>query len=246
MSTGSNRERVLAVLRVSSVPLDDDQLSARAGVQPRQTVNMVCRRLEREGVLKRYVGVDGKIVNELAALATNAAPGDEQHVDDPVVRNAPGAAAVTSQLKHPAPPGNSDEQRAAERVMLDLLGADLGMVLNPTRIPVPSGEWVEVDGADTDRTVVVECWAHQGAPKSAQRNKVLSDAFKLSWIGAVLYPRPRRILCLSDPAAAAPFLPAARTWAARALHDLSIDVIVVTLPDTVRDSILNAQRRQYR
>jgi hypothetical protein len=27
MTTGSNRDRVLAVLRVSTVPLDDDQLS---------------------------------------------------------------------------------------------------------------------------------------------------------------------------------------------------------------------------
>ena len=57
--------------------------------------------------------------------------------------------------------------------------------LNPERIPVPSGERVEVDGVDAHRTVVVECWAHQGAPKPAQRNKVLSHAFKLSWIGTL-------------------------------------------------------------
>lgn len=51
---------------------------------------------------------------------------------------------------------------------------------------------------------------------------------------------------ISDPAAAAPFLPTARTWATRALHDLRIEVIIVTLPDTIRASILEAQRRQYR
>lgn len=109
-----------------------------------------------------------------------------------------------------------------------------------------SGERVELDGTDAEHTVIVECWAHQSAPKAAQRHKVLSDAFKLHWIGTVLSPTPRRIICLSDTAAAAPFLPTARTWAARALHDLGIEVIIVTLPETVRHAVLDAQRPQYR
>lgn len=247
MSTGSNRDRILAVLRISNVPLDDDQLSTRAGVQPRQTVNQVCRQLERDGVVRRYVGVDGKIVNELVVPAReDTAAGGDRRIDVPVVGGPPAAAAAVEQVDGPlVPRGSSAEQRAAERVMLDLLGSELGITLNPARITVPSGERVEVDGADPERRVLVECWAHQGAPKAAQRHKVLSDGFKLSWIGTALYPRARRILCLSDPIAAAPFLPTARTWAARALHDLKIEVIVVTLPDTLRNTILEAQRRQY-
>jgi hypothetical protein len=63
--------------------------------------------------------------------------------------------------------------------------------------------------------------AHQGSPKSAQRHKVLADAFKLTWIATTMSPRPRLILCLSDPLAAAPFLPGARSWAARAFQDLA-------------------------
>ena len=73
------------------------------------------------------------------------------------------------------PPGSSREQRDAERVMLDLLSQQLGSVPNPARLTVPSGERVEVDGADADLSVLVECWAHQGPPKSAQRHKVLAD-----------------------------------------------------------------------
>ena len=130
--------------------------------------------------------------------------------------------------------------------MLDLLGAKLGRALNPARITVPSGERVEVDGADAGRTVLAECWAHQGAPKSAQRHKVLADAFKLAWIATTLYPRPQLILCLSDLLAAAPFLPAARSWAARALQDHGITVCVVSLPDELRQRLLLAQRRQFR
>lgn len=130
--------------------------------------------------------------------------------------------------------------------MLDLLGAQLGRELNPDTITVPSGERVEVDGADAGRTVLAECWAHQGPPKSAQKHKVLADAFKLAWIGTTIYPRPQLILCLSDPLAAAPFLPGARSWASRALQDNRIEVRIVSLPDDLRHRLLEAQHHQYR
>jgi hypothetical protein len=61
-----------------------------------------------------------------------------------------------------------------------------------------------------------------------------------------MYPRPRLILCLTDPLAAAPFLPGGRSWAARAFQDLSVTVSVVDLPTGLRQSLLQAQRRQYR
>jgi hypothetical protein len=105
---------------------------------------------------------------------------------------------------------------------------------------------VEVDGADVDRTVLVECWARQGNPKSAQRHEVLSDALKLAWISSTIYPRPRLILCLSDAVAAAPFLPGSRSWAAQALQDLTIAVHLVDLPEDVRQQLRVAQQRQYR
>lgn len=130
--------------------------------------------------------------------------------------------------------------------MLDLLGDRLGLRLDPARITVPSGARVEIDGADGIRTVLVECWAHQGAAKPAQRHKVLSDAFKLTWIASTIYPRPRLILCLSDPLAAAPFQPSAKSWSAQALADLGITIELVELPPAVRAGIVAAQVRQYR
>jgi hypothetical protein len=75
---------------------------------------------------------------------------------------------------------------------------------------------------------------------------VLSDAFKLTWISTTMYPRPRLVLCLSDPLAAAPFLPTTRSWAARAFQDLGVTISVVDLPADLRQNLLLAQRRQYR
>jgi hypothetical protein len=223
---------------VTSLPLDDDQLADRANIRPRQTVNQICRALQSAGVLRRSTGPDGKIVNELVrphqVESDNLA--DEASVARETLTEPVREAAHYPGVYHALPPGSSREQRDAERLMLDLLATRLCRALEPTTITVPCGARVEVDGADADRTVLVECWAHQGPPKAAQRHKVLSDAFKLTWISSTIYPRPKLILCLSDTAAAAPFLPGARSWAARALGDLAIAVTLVDLPDDVRST----------
>jgi hypothetical protein len=64
------------------------------------------------------------------------------------------ADAAAIQAGHELPPGTRG-QRDAERVMLDLLGQQLGRELNPARLTVPSGERVEVEGADADQSVLV-------------------------------------------------------------------------------------------
>lgn len=245
MSADSHRERVAAAIRISSRPLDDDQVAARTGISPRQTVNQICRALERAGMVQRRPGPDGKIVNEWLGDQDQEPGSTPAPASTPVHgKGTPADPAATANGAVPA--GDSAEQRGAERVMLDLLGTQLGLELNPATITVPSGERVEVDGIDASRTVLTECWAHQGPPKSAQKHKVLADAFKLAWIATTLYPRPQLILCLSDPLAAAPFLPGARSWASRALQDHHITVSVVTLPDDLRQRLLQAQHRQYR
>jgi hypothetical protein len=130
-------------------------------------------------MVRRRLGPDGKVVNEWLGnqeQERGSTPTPAGAIPGPGAPADPGAAPGA----RAAPAGNSGEQRAAERVMLDLLGARLGRELNPATITVPSGERVEVDGADASRAVLAECWAHQGPPKSAQRHKVLADAFKLA------------------------------------------------------------------
>jgi invasion protein IalB len=73
--------------------------------------------------------------------------------------------------------GQSSEQRAAEVHLLAALAEVVGRPLVPTTIQLPSGVRVEVDGADSHRTILVECWAHVGRVKGAQRLEVLTDAF---------------------------------------------------------------------
>jgi hypothetical protein len=118
----------------------------------------------------------------------------------------------------PLPPGHSEEQREAERVMLELLSARLGVNLQPRMIQLPSGVRLEVDGACDDPPIFCEAWAHQGAAKSAQRDKVAKDILKLLILKEaareVGVPTPRLILLFGDAAAARAC--GGRSWKAEA------------------------------
>jgi len=143
----ANRDLVLAMLSTATLPLDDDELSRLTGISPRQTINQVCRRLSAEGLVNREAGPDGRIVNTITRTASGA-----------VVDSDRSCSAVVSA-------GSTHEQRAAESVMLGILGDALGVILSSRRIDHSSGARVEVDGANADLTILVECWAHQGPAK---------------------------------------------------------------------------------
>ena len=142
-------------------------------------------------------------------------------------------------------PGSSLEQRDAERVMLDHLGLRLGVSLHPRRVTHQSGAYVEVDGASEDLRFLVECWAHQGTAKVAQKYKLVNDAVKLAWIAKTLDRRPERlILCVSDERAVAHLR--GRSWQGAAIRDLGVGIEVVDLPASVVETIRAAQKRQFR
>lgn len=140
--------------------------------------------------------------------------------------------------------GDSAEQRAAEVAMLAILARELGLILTGHRFQTPSGARAQVDGLSENPRVLVEAWAHQGPPKSAQKAKVLTDALKLVWLERQFLPGARKILLFSDPAAARHFQ--GRTWAAAAIADFGIELRVIELPAEQQAAIRAAQRRQFR
>ncbi len=296
-------DQILA--EIKHKPLDDDVLAQRLGVDQRQSVNQVARKLEARGLLRRYVGADGKIVNELATVAVptlcgcgcgelvgkNATfrPGhDARHAgnvgralavdaNDPAATAAFAALSTAFQAKangiranHEAAlarkaaidenaaslpargteestldPGDSSAQRLAEPAMLAVLSGELGVELKPRRLHHRDGAKVELDGADDDLTVLVECWAHQGAAKVAQKYKLVNDAMKLQWVASWLDPKPEKlIICVSDELAIKHLR--GKSWQGRAISFAGVDLHVVNLDGAVVDSILDAQKRQFR
>lgn len=124
------------------------------------------------------------------------------------------------------------------------MGARLGVSLVPRTVIRADGVRVELDGADVDCAVPVECWAHQGPAKVAQKYKLVNDAVKLHWVGLGMAVEPRKILCVSDEAAVRHLR--GRSWQGRAIADLSVSIEVVSLPDDVRAAVVRAQVRQFR
>jgi hypothetical protein len=163
------------------------------------------------------------------------------------------ANALTSYTKAVVPldhspadvaPGSSEEQKRAERAMIDALAAEIGVPLGPKSIRLSSGNRLAVDGVSDDPPVLCEAWAHQGPPKSAQRAKVAKDLLKLTFLASLASTPPRLILLFSDEAACAAFR--RRSWVSDVIESYGVEIRVVELPPDLRDAVIVAQRRQYR
>ncbi len=140
--------------------------------------------------------------------------------------------------------GDSTEQREAEKLLVAGLAKRLGMEFSKKQFALPGGEWLEIDGVCESPPILCEAWAHQGPPKSAQKNKVMTDAFKMLYAAKLVSNAPRMILAFGDERAAAHFR--GRSWMAQALRATRIEVEVVELPEAMRAAILAAQKRQFR
>ena len=136
---------------------------------------------------------------------------------------------------------DSSTQRAAEPMMLERLGIDLGCRLVGKEI-----EGMRIDGVSCSPPILAEAWAHVGKSRSGQRHKVMNDAFKLLHARSMLNRQgcrqPRLILAFADSRAAAPFR--GQGWRAQALTAAGIEVRVVDLPEGVREDIRRAQKAQ--
>lgn len=152
---------------------------------------------------------------------------------------------ISEATESAAAPGDSGEQRRVEAVMLALLASKLGTILEPRRLTSPSGAYIDVDGVAPDASVLVECWAHQGPAKVAQKYKLVNDATKLRWAAGWLEPAPSKLLlCVSDEAAVKHLR--GSSWQGQAIREMGVEIVVVDLSDEVKSALREAQRRQYR
>ena len=106
MKPGTHADRIIRLL-AETPGLDDDQIAQALSIEPRQSVNQVCRRLAGSGVLLRERGPGGKIVNRLASGAAAAAP-------DRPARTGRRAADVSGASR----PGHSLMPESLERTLL--------------------------------------------------------------------------------------------------------------------------------
>lgn len=143
--------------------------------------------------------------------------------------------------------GDSTEQQEAEKWLVSALSDKLGVNLVKRKWSLPQGNWVEIDGFCNSPAILCEAWTHIGSPKSAQKNKIMTDALKLLFVNKfIIKNRSKRtlILLFADKDAATHFQ--GKSWMAQCLKRYNIEIEIVNLPKELEDKVLNAQERQYR
>jgi hypothetical protein len=89
MPRRTNKDRIIDTL-LQFPGLDDDELSRLSGVQPRQQVNMICRELQKKGILYREEGRTGKITNYVHGTSNKTLPSASSSLrSSPLVRHVP-------------------------------------------------------------------------------------------------------------------------------------------------------------
>jgi hypothetical protein len=163
---GGNAERIVDALG-QRPDLDDDQLSRRAGVSPRQQVNIICRRLEQQGLVQRFIGERGKIVNRLTVASDHTHPspksaavvaswtkaGDVDRLDSPpvVVRVDDSKTPTLVIIPCSGRKASGSRQGKADETFLDALPQELAIRLMAARRAVAAT-------AGLDETTLMPAW----------------------------------------------------------------------------------------
>ncbi|GAA2736414.1 hypothetical protein GCM10009867_21050 [Pedococcus aerophilus] len=138
---------------------------------------------------------------------------------------------------------DSAVQRNAEGAIVEALSTQIGFegALKPKRVAVLGGGFVQLDACSDDDSILVEAYARQGKLKGAQIKKISQDILKL----ALLKRDPR----MRDSRAIAVFASeeardSITGWIRSAAEQFDIELVVVDIPDVLRDEIKAAQARQ--
>ncbi len=84
----------------------------------------------------------------------------------------------------------------------------------------------------------------RGSAKTAQKHKLLTDAFKLIYAARFLPKEARKVLVVADPKAVRHL--DGKGWMAQALRANRVEIEVVDLPTETIEALWRAQERQFR
>jgi hypothetical protein len=136
---------------------------------------------------------------------------------------------------------DSTVQRKAEGVIRERLAKRLEVALEPAVIELGQGAPVHVDAVSRDGKVLAEIFARQGELKGGQQKKVAIDTLKL-----ITIRRERReaklYVAFADTQASQ--YATGGGWVAQALRTWDVNVVVVDIPQQLRDEIIEAQKGQ--
>ncbi len=137
---------------------------------------------------------------------------------------------------------DSTEQQKAEISILKALSKDISVELKSSKISLPSGYTVQIDGFNEKEKVLCEIYAHIGKLKGSQPDKVASDFLKMLLVESSLGGVWQKYFCFADNEAAS--LLRGKSWLAISANKFGIKVCTFPLPKDAESIVKDAQKRQ--
>jgi hypothetical protein len=134
------------------------------------------------------------------------------------------------------------QTKAEEKIVAAVAAArDITLICKPGKVALTGGVFIEVDAVTPDESVVVEAYARQGKLKGAQPDKIARDILKL----ALLKREPGRerteaVIAFASEQAR----DSISGWLRQAAATFDVQLVVVDIPQELREQISQAQCRQ--
>ncbi|MFC2119890.1 hypothetical protein ACFLQ4_02345 [Bacteroidota bacterium] len=141
-------------------------------------------------------------------------------------------------------PSASSEQQLAHKEILALLNQTHNLNLSSKKILIDDTLF-QIDGYSEEPLILCEIYSRIGKMKVAQHNKIAKDILKMLLIEKMEGKQYRKIISFADEEAAQPFLKS-EAWYSKLKENFNIEIIIVHIPDELRNNLIQAQKRQYR
>lgn len=143
--------------------------------------------------------------------------------------------------KHPS---DSTEQQLAHKEILSLLNEKHQLNLESKKVLI-NDTLFQVDGYSENPPILCEIYSRIGKMKVAQHNKIGKDILKMLLIEKMHNRTFRKIIAFADEEASSSFS-GGESWYSKLKDHFNIEIIVIIIPSSLQESLLLAQKRQYR
>jgi hypothetical protein len=141
-------------------------------------------------------------------------------------------------------PSDSTEQQLAHKVILSLLNEIHRLNLESRKVLI-NDTLFQVDGYSDNPPILCEIYSRIGKMKVAQTNKIGKDILKMLLIEKMQNKTFRKIIAFADYEASSSFS-GGESWYSKLKDNFNIEILVIAIPSELKESLLNAQKRQYR
>lgn len=138
-------------------------------------------------------------------------------------------------------PSDSSEQQLAHKEILSLLNAKYQLTLESKKVLIND----TVDGYSENPPILCEIYSRIGKMKVAQTNKIGKDILKMLLIEKMQNKTFRKIIAFADKEAAYCFS-SGESWYSKLKDNFNIEILVIDISTELKESLLNAQIRQFR